>query len=197
MSARSLPVGRVAQNAAKAGVVARTVDPARLGDEDRRAGRDPLVRQEMCAVLRLVVVADVPIRTRSLVGLVDDPVAGVAEGVNGRDVDDARDAGIGRRIEQALGGGDVGGLHRRPIFSADADPVVAGEVEGDLAAVDGATKRIGVEDVGDDDLAAGPGQAAGRALAAGDGAHFGAGSAQAADEMAADEPAAAGDEGAH
>ena len=43
--------------------------------------------------------------------------------------DDPRDACRDRRIEDALGGADVGLVHRRPLGGRDADPVRTGDVD--------------------------------------------------------------------
>ena len=89
VSARRRPGRGLRQHPAERRVVAGPVHAARHRDQHRRPGGDPLVRGEVRAMLRLVVEADVPIRPRPLVRLVDDPVARVAEGVDRRDVDDA------------------------------------------------------------------------------------------------------------
>ena len=80
-------------------------------------------RRDVGEVLRLVVVADEALGEVAAVRLVGDPAVRVAEDVDGRDVDDPRDAGRDRRIEDALRGADVGLVHRRPLGGRDADPV--------------------------------------------------------------------------
>ena len=148
-------VCRFAQLAAERRMVPRPVHAAGHRDQHRRSGVDPLLSGEVRPVLRLVVEGDVPIRPRPLVRFVDDAVAGVAEGVDRGDMDDPRDAGRHRRVEQPFGGGDVGGLHRRAVGRPDPDPVVAGQVVGDLAAAERIGQGGRVEEVADDHL--GPG----------------------------------------
>ena len=71
------------------------------------------------------------------------------------DVDDTGDAGGDRGVQEPLGGGDVGRLHRRTVRGADADPVLPGDVVGDIAPAERVGQGRGVEDVADDDLAPG------------------------------------------
>ena len=85
-------------------VVARAVGRARLDDDDRGAARDALLGRELRELFRLVVVADEAVLRIASEGLVDDPAAGVAEDVDGREVDDPGHARRDRGIEDALGG---------------------------------------------------------------------------------------------
>ncbi len=110
-------------------VVARAVDLAGHRHDDRRAGGDPLLGDEMGPVLRLVVPAQEAGPGVAPVGLVDEPPARVAEDVDRRDVDDPRRAGGDRGVEDAGRRADVGVLHGRPLARSDADPVRAGAVD--------------------------------------------------------------------
>ena len=58
-----------------------------------------------------------------LVGLVDDLAVGVAEGADGRDVDDLGDLGLQRRPQHPLAAAHVGLVHRRVLLGRDADLV--------------------------------------------------------------------------
>ena len=133
------------------GVVVGAVDRPGLDDDDGRPGLDPRLRRDVGEVLRLVVVAEEAFGEVAVVRLVGHPPVGVAEDVDGRDVDDARDAGRDRRIEDALGGVDVGLVHRRPLGRRDADPVRAGDVDDAVGAGhDLAQLRLGAEVAADE-----------------------------------------------
>ena len=143
-------VGRL-ELGAEPGMVVGAVDRPGLDDDDGRPCLDPRLRGDVGEVLRLVVVAEEALGEVAPVRLVGDPTVGVAEDVDGRDVDDARDAGRDGRIEDALGGVDVGLVHRRPLGGRDADPVRAGDVDDAVrAGHDLAQLRFGAEVAADE-----------------------------------------------
>ena len=153
-------------------------------------------RRDVGEVLRLVVVADEALGEVAVVRLVGDPTVGVAEDVDGRDVDDARDARRDRRIEDALGGADVGLVHRRPLGRRDADPVGTGDVDDTVrAGHDLAQLRFGAE-IAADEPRAQPAQVLGSAglRVADDRDDVVASGAQEARDATADEPGGTGDD---
>ena len=126
---------RLVDEVAELGVVAWPVDAARLDDHDRRALGDPVERDLVRQVLRLLVAGE-EVLARVLVGLVDDLAVRVAEHPDRRDVDDSLDTGIDRGVEHALGPAHVRVVHRVVLRLRDPDLVDGGHVEDRVAALD-------------------------------------------------------------
>jgi hypothetical protein len=76
----------------------------------------------------------------------------VAEGADGRHVQDPRDPGLHRRVEHALGSAHVGVLHGRAVPLGDAHLVDGADVEDGVGALAAPADRVGGGEVAGDGL---------------------------------------------
>src|SRR4026209_2916992 len=109
-------------------MIAGTGRRSRHCDQDRGATADQLARRDVRQVLGLVVVAQEPLADVATVRLVDDLLVGVAQGLDARYVDDARDSGRDRGLEDAMRRPDIRFVHLWPLAGRDADAVAARQV---------------------------------------------------------------------
>jgi hypothetical protein len=143
-----------AQLLAELRLVARPVHRPRLSDDNRRPAFNPFDRHLVSGVLRLVVHRDEAVIERPLVGLVDDAALGVPEDVDGRDVDDSPHPGRSGSVEHTLRPADVHVPHPQCLGRRDPDPVLRGQVNRRVAALETSTDRLFVRKVALDELAA-------------------------------------------
>ena len=177
--------------------VAGPVDAAGLDDHagqallDHQPLGDPVTLE-----LRLLVVGG-EFLAGVLVALVDDFLVGVAEGADGRDVDDLADLGLLGRPQDTLAAAHVGLVHRRVLLGGNADLVHRRGVDEGVAALHAGAQRGLVAEVAADDLTA----ECGDLFALLGGAHQAddlvAACPQLAHDLAADEPGSSRDEDLH
>ena len=115
-------------------MVTQSIDRPGLDDDDRGTGPDPCLGPHMCGVLRLVVVAQEAIVEIAPVRLIGDAAVRVAEDIDGRDMDDARDLPGDGGVEDALRDRHVRLVHGRPRRDRDADAVRARDMDDRVGA---------------------------------------------------------------
>ena len=178
-------------------VVSGAVDAAGLHDHAGQAllGDQPL-GDLVGPVLGLLVVGG-ELGAGVLVGLVDDLAVGVAEGGDGRDVDDLRDLLLERRPQHRLGAEDVGLVHRRVLALGDPDLVDRGAVDDRVGALHPGLDRGPVGEVALGDGRSQRLQPAALLAVAGEADDLVAALEQPADDVLADEPGPTGYEDLH
>ena len=184
---RVLAPRRLRDLGAELAVVARPVDGAGLRDHQRRPGGLPPHRHPVRHVLGGVVVAE-EVTVRSLVGLVHDLAAGVAEDADRGDVDDPSHPGGDGRVEDDDRAVHIGLEHRLVLRLPDADPVVSGDVEHEVDAGEQLVERARVRDTAAHGNGAEAGQRRRRRLRARQTDDVVAAVDQAADDRRAEEP---------